>query len=221
VASAIERSGLNGPAIAFTAGIIPDIVRRLGYGGTTDMATRDLVLIGMFAAIIAALGLLPPLPLGFIPVPITAQTLGVMLSGAILGARRGGLAVLVFLVLVVLGMPLLAGGRGGLGVFLGPSGGFLIGFPIGAYVIGWIVERAWERINVLWFLLGNLIGGIAVIYAIGIPWLSTVAHLPLAKAAILSAAFLPGDLIKAGLAAIVASAVQRAYPMIRIVNAGP
>jgi biotin transport system substrate-specific component len=157
--------------------------------------TRDLVLIGMFAAIIAALGLLPPIPLGFIPVPITAQTLGVM--------------------------PLLSGGRGGFGVFLGPSGGFLIAFPIGAFVIGWIVERAWTRINVIWFLLANLLGGIGVIYAIGVPWMSTVTGLPLTQTAIGSAAFLPGDLIKAGLAAIVATAVRRAYPMIRIGHAGP
>jgi biotin transport system substrate-specific component len=175
----------------------------------------------MFAAILAALGLLPPIPLGFIPVPITAQTLGVMLSGAILGARRGGLAVVVFLILVALGMPLLSGGRGGFGVFLGPSGGFLVAFPIGAFVIGWIVERAWTRINVIWFLLANLLGGIGVIYAIGVPWLSTVSGLPLTEAAIGSAAFLPGDLIKAGLAAIVATAVRRAYPMIRIGHAGP
>lgn len=185
------------------------------------MATRDLVLIGMFAAIIAALGLLPPIPLGFIPVPITAQTLGVMLAGAVLGARRGALAVLVFLLLVALGMPLLAGGRGGFGVFLGPSGGFLIGFPIGAFVVGWIVERAWARINVLWFLVANLVGGILVIYAIGVPWMSAITGLPLVKAALASAAFLPGDLIKAGFAAIIAAAVRRAYPVIRIGHGGP
>jgi biotin transport system substrate-specific component len=185
------------------------------------MQTRDLVLIGMFAAMIAALGLIPPIPLGFIPVPITAQTLGVMLAGAVLGARRGALAVVVFLALVALGMPLLAGGRGGFGVFLGPSGGFLLAFPLGAFVIGWIVERVWTRINVVWFLLANLVGGIAVIYAIGVPWMSAVTGLALDKAAIASAAFLPGDLIKAGFAAIIATAVQRAYPMIRVGHAGP
>ncbi len=185
------------------------------------MSTRDLVLIAMFAAIIAVLGLMPPVPLGFIPVPITAQTLGVMLAGAILGARRGGLAVVAFLVLVALGMPLLAGGRGGLAVFLGPSGGFLVAWPIGAFVVGWIVERVWLRINVVWFLIANLIGGIGIIYLIGVPWLSKMAGLPITEAAIASAAFLPGDLIKAGLAAIVATAVRRAYPIIRVGHAGP
>ncbi|MEL6321465.1 MAG: biotin transporter BioY, partial [Cyanobacteria bacterium J06626_14] len=75
------------------------------------MTTRDLVYIAVFAALVAALGLIPPIPLPFIPVPITAQSLGVMLAGAILGARRGACALLLFLVLVAIGFPLLSGGR--------------------------------------------------------------------------------------------------------------
>ena len=73
--------------------------------------------------------------------PITAQTLGVMLAGSVLGARRGALAVLTFLVLAAVGLPLLAGGRGGLAVFAGPSVGFLLGWVLGAWVVGWLVER--------------------------------------------------------------------------------
>lgn len=183
------------------------------------MTTRDLVLIALFAAIVAVLGLLPPIPLGLIPVPITAQTLGVMLAGAILGSKRGGLALLTFLALVAFGLPLLAGGRGGFGVFLGPSGGFLVAWPVAALVIGWIVERLWSRINVLWFLLANVVGGIGVMYAIGVPWLATAANLSLVQAATGAAAFIPGDLIKAGLAAIVAATVRQAYPIISVGHA--
>ena len=78
------------------------------------MNTRDLVLIALFAAIVVVLGLIPPITLGFIPVPITAQSMGVMLAGCILGAKRGALAFLLFLLLVIIGLPVLSGGRGGL-----------------------------------------------------------------------------------------------------------
>ena len=72
------------------------------------MTTRDIVLVALFAAIIVVLGLLPPITLGFIPVPITAQTLGVMLAGCILGAKRGAAAVLLVLLLVAIGLPVLS-----------------------------------------------------------------------------------------------------------------
>lgn len=179
------------------------------------MKNRDLVYVALFAALVAVLGLLPPVPLPFIPVPITAQTLGVMLAGSILGAKRGGLALVVFLLLVALGLPILSGGRGGVGVFFSPSGGFLVAFPIAAYVVGLLTERFWHRLNIPFALLSNVIGGILVVYALGIPWLAIAAQLPLAKAAISSAAFIPGDLIKAILAALAAVAVKRSYPLIR------
>lgn len=86
------------------------------------MSTRDIVYIALFAAITAALGLFPAFSLPVIAVPITAQTLGPMLAGAIAGAKRGALALVLFVVLVAIGLPLLAGGRGGLGIFFGPSG---------------------------------------------------------------------------------------------------
>ena len=102
---------------------------------------RDAALIAVFAGFVAALGVVPAFqPPGF-SVPITAQSLGVMLAGAILGARRGFAALALFLVLVAVGLPLLAGGRGGLGVFFTPSVGFLLAWPLTAYVIGWLTER--------------------------------------------------------------------------------
>src|SRR4051812_50079608 len=109
------------------------------------LTTRDMVHIALFAAIMAALGLLPPIPVGFIPVPITAQSMGVMLAGSILGAKRGGLAILLFLALVAVGLPLLAGGRGGLGGFFGPPAGVLIFWAVRALVARWGPPRLWER----------------------------------------------------------------------------
>lgn len=177
------------------------------------MTTKDIVLIALFAALTAALGLVPQiaLPMG---VPITAQSLGVMLAGAVLGARRGGLALLLFLVLVAAGLPLLSGGRGGIGVFLGASGGFLIGFPLGAFVTGLLFQRLARVPSPLAAVACVLVGGVGVVYLIGVPWLALVADLPLQKALAGSAAYLPGDLIKAVLAALVARSLRRAFPVL-------
>ena len=169
--------------------------------------TRTWVRCAMFAALIGALGLLPPIPVPVLPVPVTAQTLGVMLAGAVLGPTRGALAVVLFLSVVALGFPLLAGGRGGLAVFFGPSAGFLVGWIGGAYIVGLLRhEKVWR------LLAACVAGGIAAVYAVGIPWMAIAADLSLGQAALASMVFLPGDLIKAVLAAIAARAIQRGYP---------
>ena len=141
------------------------------------MKTRDLAYVALFAAVIAVLGTLPAVNIG--PVPITAQTLGVMLAGSVLGARRGFLAVLLFLVLVAIGLPLLASGTGGLAVFAGPTAGYLFSWPLAAFVTGWLTERFWARYNVAWGMLFNVIGGMVVVYLVGVPVLAAVAGLSL------------------------------------------
>ena len=128
---------------------------------------RNIAQIALFAAMIAALGLVPQITLGF-GVPITAQTLGVMLAGAVLGARRGAAAAGLFILLVALGLPLLAGGRGGLGVFTSPTAGFALGFPVAAFVTGLVVERLRLRPVGLAAGLASVIGGIVVLYAMGV-----------------------------------------------------
>ncbi|HYH25115.1 MAG TPA: biotin transporter BioY [Blastococcus sp.] len=180
------------------------------------MKSRDLAYIALFAAITAVLGLLPPVPVPGIPVPVTAQTLGVMLAGSVLGARRGGLALLTFLVVVAVGAPLLSGGRGGLAVFVGPSAGYLYSWPIAAFVIGLLTQLAWRRFNLAWAMVANLVGGIAVIYAIGIPFTALFGDVSLKASAIGALAFIPGDLVKAVAASVVAVAVRRAYPVIEL-----
>ena len=176
------------------------------------LSTKDIVLSALFAAIVAALGLLPPIPLGFLPVPITAQTLGVMLAGALLGPKRAAVALGVFVLLVAAGLPLLAGGRGGIGVFLGPTGGFVLAFPLAAAAVGFLTERFDGAGRPLVLFAACLLGGIGVVYAIGIPWLALVGGVDPMKAATGSMAFVPGDVIKAGVAAFVAAGVRRAHP---------
>jgi biotin transport system substrate-specific component len=200
----VSRSPHSRPPTAIT-GSAPSADRR-------PAPARDLALVAIFAAIVAALGLVPALyPFG-LAVPITAQSLGVMLAGSVLGARRGGLAVLVLLVLVAAGLPLLAGGRGGLGVFFGPTVGYLVGWPVAAYVVGWLTERGGAPYRLWWGLVANLCGGIVVLYVLGIAGTALVADLPVVVAALGAVAFVPGDIVKAVLAAVVARGVHAAYP---------
>lgn len=171
----------------------------------------DIARIAVFAAIVAALGL----PGAFSvlgAVPITAQTLGVMLAGAVLGAWRGMLSMLVLLALVAIGLPLLSGGRGGIGVFVGPSAGYLFGWIIGAFVIGLIVHAGGRKLRWWRTALGILVGGIGVVYALGIPVQSFVTRLSLGETFLQSLVFVPGDLVKVVLATIITMTLARAYP---------
>ncbi|GAA2974232.1 biotin transporter BioY [Actinokineospora diospyrosa] len=179
------------------------------------MRSKDIALVALFAAITVVLGLFPLIELPLVPAPFTAQTLGVMLAGSILGARRGGLAILLFVVLVAIGLPVLPGGRGGIGVILGPTGGFILAYPVGAFVTGLITEWLWRRYNVAYALLANAIGGALVLYVIGIPWMAMSANLPLGKAITGSVVFLPGDLAKIIVASLTAVTVRRAYPLVQ------
>jgi biotin transport system substrate-specific component len=167
----------------------------------------DLARIVVFAAFIAVLGIFPGIYVGGSGVPIVVQNAGPLLAGGILGARRGTAAVVLFLALTALGLPLLSGGRGGIGPFLGPSGGFLLGWILSALVVGLIVARVKGRaLPVL--LLANL-AGLAADYLIGIPFLGLyTGHL--AAAAVQSLVFLPGDLAKVVLSALIATVARRA-----------
>jgi biotin transport system substrate-specific component len=172
---------------------------------------RNVVQIALFTALIAALGLIPQLTLAF-GVPITAQSLGVMLCGTILGARRGFLAALLFVALVAIGLPLLAGGRGGLGLFAAPTAGFLIGFPAAAFATGWITQRL-GAVALGWAAgIGAAVGGIVVLYTFGITGMAIALDRSMMEAALLVTAFIPGDFIKAVLAGLITAALYRARP---------
>lgn len=182
---------------------------------TRRLSARDLALVASFAALIAALGLPGSLYLFGGAVPITLQTMGVMLAASVLGARRGTLAVLVFTLLVAAGLPLLSGGRGGLAVFAGATAGYVIGFIPGALVTGWLVDRLLPRYPVWWGLMANVLGGIVVVYLIGVPVLHAVTGIDWTKALMTGAVvFLPGDAVKAIVATVVAAGVHRGYPAV-------
>lgn len=177
-------------------------------------SSRSLALVSLFAALLAVFGLIPKidLPLG---VPITLQTLGVMLAGCLLGPKRGALAVLLFLCAVALGLPLLSGGRGGFGVFLAPSAGYLVGFPFGALVTGWLMSvlpGATPRGTAISAFLASALGGLLTVHAFGVAGLVILANLTWTQALTGTLVFVPGDLIKCALCAMVVHTVARGLP---------
>lgn len=173
---------------------------------------RDMAQIAVFAALIAALGLPGAITVGFSGVPITLQTLGVILAGAVLGARKGTAAGVVFLALTIIGLPLLSGGRTGLTALSGPSAGYLIGWIPAAFVIGVLTARILPKYPIVLGLLVNALGGIAVIYLFGTVGLLLRTDLGARAAITTNGAFIPGDLAKVVAATVVAKGVHRAYP---------
>ena len=184
--------------------------------------SRDLALVAVFVGIMAALGLVPAFYAFGNAVPITAQSLGPMLAGALIGARRGALSMVVFLVLVAVGLPLLAGGVGGLGVFFTPRVGFLLGFPVAAYVVGLLTERSgssytssrgfgWSYTFTRGFI-ANVLGGIVALYVFGIAGIMVMSRVGIDVAATSVLVFIPGDLIKAVVGALIARGVHAGYP---------
>ncbi len=149
------------------------------------------------------------IPLPFSGVPFTMQVLAVVLSGLLLGPRYGALAMVIYLLIGAVGVPVFFGFQGGIGHILGPTGGYLVSYPLAAAVAGLAASAAASatRRKALWssFLAGT--GGLVVIYAFGATWLMVLSQLPLAIA--LAQGVLPFillDLIKIALAAIVAVA---------------
>jgi biotin transport system substrate-specific component len=176
------------------------------------MAARDLALIAVFAGVTAALGLLPAIYVPISPVPITAQTLGVMLAGSVLGARRGGLSQLLFLAIVAIGLPVLSGGRGGLAPFQSATVGFLVAFVVASTLIGFFTYRVGAPYSVWKGMVICVAFGMVLTYALGIGGMMIVAKMTFWKALVGNAPYLIGDSIKAIIAVLVAKGVHTAYP---------
>lgn len=176
------------------------------------MSLRDLIYMALFAAIVGIMAFFPPIMVPFIPVPITLQTLGVMLAGGLLGARRGGLSMLLFVALVAVGAPMLAGGRGGLGVLFGPGGGYVLAWPLAAFFIGYLVEKLQHNLRLWQVIIINIVSGIILVYVIGVSYLAILSDLPWWPTFLSSFVFLPGDLIKAVVASLLTVRIRKSYP---------
>lgn len=173
---------------------------------------QDIALVLSGALVVAVLAQVTiPLPL----VPITGQTLGVILVGAALGSRRGAAALSTYLVAGLAGAPVFAEFAGGPGMLLAPSFGFVLGFIPAAFLAGWFAERAWDRTP--WLAMAGFVAASAIPFLTGVPYLAmilgAVMGMPLDLGGVLAAGvipFIPAGLVKACIAAIAVPAAWRA-----------
>ena len=163
-----------------------------------------LLVVG--ASVVTALAAQVAIPLPWTPVPLTGQTFAVLLSGAVLGTRRAAIAQLLYLAEGALGLPVFAGGGAGLATMGGPTGGYLVAFPLAAALTGALAERGWDRRFLS--MLGAMLAGSVVVFALGLASLSRFLPVDRLLAAGLLP-FVPGDLVKAALAALVFPTIWR------------
>ena len=136
-----------------------------------NLKTQNIVICGLFAAITAVLAQIS-IPLPFTTVPLTMQIFAVALAGLLLGSKRGFVAILIYVLLGAIGLPVFAQMSGGLGVLLGPTGGFLLGCPFMAFVIGYISERTSSKL----YILLSMVLGLGVVYTTGTIMYSVVTN---------------------------------------------
>jgi biotin transport system substrate-specific component len=167
-------------------------------------STKGMVYAALFGALTAAGAFIViPLP----PVPITAQTFFLNVAAILLGGPLGAVSQFIYVMLGIVGIPVFAGGKAGLGVLFGPTGGYLLGFIIAAFVIG-MINRMKKNAGIFWHIFSMLIG-MLIIYSIGSIQLSLVAKMSFPNAlAVGVLPFIPGDIIKIILAAIICSRLK-------------
>ena len=170
--------------------------------------TQHMVRIALFTTL-TAIGAYVALPLPFTPVPFTLQLLFTLLSGLVLGSKAGALSQIIYVCLGVLGVPVFAGGNAGPGVLVGPTGGYLVGFVVAAYVTGYLnaglKQRGWLPV---W--KGIVVGGVGlgIIHGLGAWWLAFTLQIDLRKALALGCLpYIIPDVMKCAGALMVAEAL--------------
>jgi len=172
--------------------ILVNIIKKSEDLSLKKINIRQMTLVSLFAAL-TAVGAFISIPL--YPVPLTLQTLFTLLSGMTLGCVLGASSQIIYVLLGIVGLPVFAGFKAGIGILFGPTGGFLLGFIISAYIVGRMIELKEEK-NIFYYFLVGLLGTI-IIYIIGVAQLSLVTGIGVKKAvAVGMLPFLPGDMLK-------------------------
>lgn len=190
-------------------------------GSRTGVRATDIAVIAAFAALIIVLGGVT-IPVGGAGVPIVLQNMGVALASMILGWRRGGLAVLLFLGVGFLGVPNMAGWTPALAAVSGPTIGYIVGYAVVGFLVGALCDLSsrFPRVSgnpallTVWFTVAGLIG-VGVQYLCGSVGLMLRTDMDYGAALVSNGPFIPGDIIKVVVAAVVATAVLRAIPDLR------
>ena len=186
----MTSAALPGSA-ALARGVLADRVA-LGSRARFLLPVIGAAVVGLFAQV--------SVPLPFTPVPLTGQTLGVLLVGAALGPRRGAASLGLYVLGGAVGLPLYAAGASGVGALVGPTGGYLVGFVVAAWLVGALAARGHDRGPATMLAVYAL--GTAAIYVLGASWLAVVLGVGPWEAFVLGVApFLVGDAVKALLAA--------------------
>jgi biotin transport system substrate-specific component len=189
----------------------------------------DLGLIAVFAALVAASALIAAIPVAGMGVPVTVQTLAVMLTGLALGPGRAFAAVGLYVLLGLAGLPIFSGGRSGLGVLAGPSAGYIIGFVLAATAVGWLTVVVLRRtagrpgkLRAVLLFVAAMVSSIIFVHGLGILGMMANAKLDFSAAFLADLVFYPGDVIKNVLAVTIALALHKAFPdlLIRRIRAG-
>ncbi|MEN1761784.1 biotin transporter BioY [Anoxynatronum sibiricum] len=168
---------------------------------TSKMTIHDYTRIALMAALISISSYIA-VPLPFSPVPVTAQTLAIMLCGMLLTVRQSFYTLSVYLLLGTIGLPIFAGGGSGLGIIMGPTGGFLFGFLLAAVFIS---LTKGDQPSLWRYGLVNAIGSLVVVNLAGVPWLAWATGMDLPQAfAVGFMPFLPGAIIKLVIATLLA-----------------
>lgn len=177
------------------------------WKGDEPLKTRDVALVALFAAL-TAVGAYLSVPNPFAAaVPFTLQVFAIFLAGSLLGARLGFWSQVVYLAMGALGLPVFAGGAGGFAHLVGPTGGYLLSFPLLAGVVGLLSQGA--RVGFGRLVVADL-AGLAVNFGLGVAGLALFGHMAWGAAIGVAAMYLPYDAFKAVLAAAIAVAVRRA-----------
>ncbi len=175
----------------------------------------DLGLIAVFAALVAGSALVAAIPVGGLGVPITLQTLAVMLTGLVLGPGRAFAAVGLYVLLGLAGLPIFSGGRSGLGILATPSAGYILAFPLAAAAAGWlaaIVVRRTVRWRVALLFCAAMASSVVLVHTLGVLGMMVNGKLTIGAAFVADLPYYPGDILKNVLAAIVAASLHRAFP---------
>lgn len=198
-----------------TATTQPETAPATGRTGSSS-PSRDLALVAAFAALISASAYLGAIPVGSAGVPITLQTLTVMLAGCVLGPLRGFLAVTLYLALGAVGLPVFAEHSSGIGVLTGISGGYLLSFPLAAALGGFLVKYVARdrRTRAIVVFCCSLAASVLVIHTMGIAGMKLYADVSWREAASWDMPFWVGDLVKTSLVAMIAAEVHRAFPQL-------
>lgn len=178
------------------------------------MKTQKLTLTVVMVAILVVMAYIPAIPLG--PVPLTIQNIGVMLAGAILGWRNGLLAIIIWLLMAALGLPVLTGGSGGIAPFFGATAGYIWAYPVAALFIGLSLQTLtrFNRVNFVTILLIIIVFGVILIDLSGAVGLHITTNMPLSKALIFQLTFIPGDIVKSIVATILTLTLRQRFTVL-------